>query len=280
MDLYLTLEEIKFYKSDIEQEFEKLVNHRWFSARKDSKQWLFLKHCFKVLMGEDDSDFVCTEKQVVQYKYEVTDRLNRYYLASGNPLPFIFSLVNIKKDGLSNYDDPEYPSCNGYLLRVSYNKETPDSLRLKKLLAEKTITQAVEAEWQVYNQVPKLNFSDLQCFYDMNSPAYKRICEIAKTHAKGGWTLQNPMNPSTKRLVDIKIEKMTVDTARVKTSEYWLLSWWSIKNEKYGHTYRELNRQVYLLSWKDNKWLVIDNIYPLPRISTPRRNIRASEKRN
>lgn len=83
-------------------------------------------------------------------------------------------------------------------------------------------------------------------------------------------------NPSTKRLIDIRIKDISENRAEVRTSEYWLLMWWSIPDKKYAHTYKEMNRQLYYLIWKDGRWSVQENIYEKPKTSTPRRNIRSS----
>ena len=270
MSIYLTIEEIRYYSTEIRESFERLINHRWFSARKDSKQWLFLKHCFAVLIGEQSDEFVCSEKQAINYKFEIADRLHRYYLASGNPVPFVFSLVH-QKNEVNQLPDIDYPSCNGYLLRVSYNKENPDSLYLKKLLIEKAISEATDAEFQFYQKLPEIDLSVLNNYFDKNGSAYKKIAQVAKNVQKLSRTIQNENNPSTKRLIDVKIEKLTETTAQIRTSEYWLLMWWSNINSCYEYTYNELNRQNYFLQLKNGKWLVVDNIYPHAKTSTPRR---------
>lgn len=279
MEMYLTLKEIKHYQPEIKQEFETILKHPWFSGRKASKQWLFLKHCSAVLMGEKTEDFDCTEKQAINYKYEISDRLNRYYLSFGKPISFVFLLVSVKKDGLADYGEAGYPSCNGYYLRVSYNKDHPDSIQQEKLLLEKTIAEAIDAEFEVYQKLPELDFTGLERVFDKTGSAYKEICNRAAKHKKRKWVLQNEMNPSTKRLVDVRIKNISKNKAEVRTSEYWLLMWWSLKEEKYAHTYKEMNRQRYYLIWKNNKWMVRENIYQKPKTSTPRRNIRASQNR-
>ncbi len=279
MSIYLTLKEIEFYKHEIEEEFRALMKHPWFSGRKDSKQWHFLEHCFGVLLGESAEDFPCTEKQAINYKYEANDRLQRYYLSFGKPIKFVFSLVSAKKDRFNDYEEASYPSCNGYYLRVSYNKDHPDSIQQKKLLLEKTVAEAVDAEFGVYEKLPELDFSKLEEVFDIEGSRYKEIVNLAKKHKKRGWTIQNEMNPSTKRLIDVRIKNLSENSADVRTSEYWLLMWWSIKEEKYVHTYKEMNRQSYYLIWKNNKWLVKENIYEKPKTSTPRRNIRASQNK-
>ncbi len=278
MSVYLTNKEVGHYRSEIEEEFQTIIRHPWFSGRKNARQWLFFRHCFSVLMGEASGDFECSAKQAIDYKYEINDRLQRYYLSFGKPIKFIFHLINDKKAGVVDYDEPDYPSCNGYKLRVSYNKALPDVLQEKKLLIETTIANAMDAEFEVYQQVPELDFTRLAEVFDIDGSAYKWIVNLAKKHKKRGWTLRNEMNPSTKRLIDIRIRDISEGRADARTSEYWLLMWWSIGEKKYIHTYKEMNRQQYYLIWKNNKWLVQENIYEKPKTSTPRRNIRSSQR--
>lgn len=274
MSIYLTKKEIDNYLPEIEGEFQTIIKHPWFSGRRNARQWLFFKHCFSVLTGKVTGDFACSEKQAVQYKYEVNDRLQRYYLAFGKPIKFVFRLMNERKDGISGYEEPDYPSCNGYRLMVSDNIDLPDATQQKKLLLEKTIADAIDAEFSSYQKLPELELAALEEVFDQSGSRYKEIVNLLRKHKARGWTLGNDMNPSTKRLIDIKIKRMSKGSAEVRTLEYWLLMWWSLKDLKYAHTYKEENRQTYRLIWKDDKWLVTDNVWEKPKTSTPRRNIR------
>lgn len=275
MSVYLTKKEIDHYRPEIEEEFRAIIRHPWFSGRKNARQWLFFKHCFGVLIGEMIGDFPCNEKQAIYYKYEVNERLQRYYLSFGKPIKFVFHLINDKKAGIIDYDEADYPSCNNYKLRVSYNKNQPDVIQEKKLLIEKTIAEAMDAEFDAYRALPALEFTKLAEVFDTNGSAYKEIVNRIKKHKKRGWIIQGETNPSTKRLIDVRIGSMSESRAEIRTTEYWLLMWWSIPEEKYAHTYKEVNRQRYFLVWKDNRWLVQENIYDKPKTSTPRRNIRS-----
>ena len=223
MSIYLTKKEIGHYKSEIEEEFRTIVKHPWFSSRKNARQWMFFKHCFSVLIGENSGDFACSEKQAIYYKYEITDRLQRYYLSFGKPIKFVFHLINEKKTGVSDYDEVDYPSCNNYRLRVSHNSNRPDVIQEKKLLIEKTIAEAMDAEFGVYQALPALEFTRLAEVFDINGSAYKEIVNRAKKHKKRGWIIRGEENPSTKRLIDVRIRDLSENRAEVRTSEYWLL---------------------------------------------------------
>lgn len=275
MSTYLTKKEIDHYLPEIREEFRTIIDHSWFSGKRNARQWRFFRHCFHVLTGEADGDFECNEKQAIYYKYEISDRLQRYYLSFGKPIKFVFHLINEKKSGISDFDEPEYPSCNNYKLRVSYNKNRPDDIQEKKLLIEKTIAESMDAEFDAYRALPTLDFTMLAEVFDTSGSAYKEIVNRVKKHKKRGWIIQGESNPSTKRLIEVRIGRISENSAEARTSEYWLLMWWSLKEEKYAHTYKEMNRQRYFLVWEVDRWRVQENIYEKPKISTPRRNIRA-----
>lgn len=274
MSVFLSKKEVDQYQAEIGDAFQAILTHPWFSGRRKALQWSFLKHCFQVLTGKTKDDFPCSEKQAIQYKYEVSDRLQRYYLAFGKPIKFLFRLISERKAGKPGYDEPDYPSCNGYRLMVSYNIDLPDAIQQKKLLLEKAIADAIDAEFSSYQKLPELELTGLGEVFDSSGSRYKEIVNLLRKHKARGWTLGNEMNPSTKRLIDIKIKRMSKSSAEVRTTEYWLLMWWSSKDQKYAHTYKEENRQTYRLIWKDEKWLVTDNSWEKPKTSTPRRNIR------
>lgn len=273
MSVFLTKNEVDFYSKDIEAEFESLVGHRWFSARRKSKQWAFFRHCFDVLMGKAVGDFACEKQQAIQYKYEITDRLRRYYYSPGERVRFIFSLEHEKHDGISDYEDPQYPASNGYLLRITLNEVPYDLIQQTRAYLERVVAEAVDAEWAVYSKLPELNLDPLLKVFDPEGSAYKRIRRVAEGHHKKQLTICNDFNPSTKRLIDVKVVKLTSTSALVRTSEYWLLYWWSIEKGSYiNYVYNELNRQEYFLVRQSTRWVVRDNHYPAPKTSTPRRS--------
>ncbi len=210
----------------------------------------------------------------MQYKYEISDRLQRYYLGFGKPVKFVFRLVSEKNSGRYEIEEPDYPSCNGYRLMVSYNSDLPDAVQHTKLLLEKTVANASDAEFEAYEKLPDVDAAQLRDFFDSEGSRYKEIVNLLRKHKARGWTIGNEMNPSTKRLIDVKIKRFSATEAEVRTCEYWLLMWWSLTEKKYAHTYKEENRQTYILIWKGEKWVVTDNSWEKPKTSTPRRNIR------
>lgn len=280
MSLELSLKEIDHYQASLDAEFESLINSPPFGARKSSQQWRFFRHCFEVLMGRATGDYAGEPKHIVNYKFEINERLRLYYLAAGRSVSYIFKLVSAKKAGVAEMREANYPSCNGYFLKVYYNEDDPDQMQLRKLAVEKAISQAIDAEFAAYEGLAETDLENLASKFDRNSSAYKRIANIVRAHRdKRGWTLTNQDNPSTKRLIDVYVKDLSDKTAEARTTEYWLLMWWDSKSKRYAHYYSETNRQTYFLEKRKNKWIVTDNPYPRPTTSASRRNIRRYQQR-
>ena len=83
--------------------------------------------------------------------------------------------------------------------------------------------------------------------------------------------ISNPLNPSTKRVLGVKVKNIEGAEAVVSTTEYWYLRWWDTKTESYTYPYRETNRQQYVLRDEGDAWRVWANLRPLPRSSVPHR---------
>lgn len=99
----------------------------------------------------------------------------------------------------------------------------------------------------------------------------KEILNVLMRHKKKGWIISNPLNPSTRRLLSIKVKKITSNEVFVNTMEYWYLRWWGQKEESYVYPYRETNRQTYILKKDDDGWKVYINLRPSPKVSIPNR---------
>lgn len=96
----------------------------------------------------------------------------------------------------------------------------------------------------------------------------KEIVNILEKHKKKGWIINNPLNPSTKRLLHIRIDKILSNEAFVNTVEYWYLRWWDTNAASYTYPYRETSRQTYILKKIDENWKISTNLRPLPRTSS------------
>jgi hypothetical protein len=130
-----------------------------------------------------------------------------------------------------------------------------------------------DAEWAVYRALPSVVLLPLERCFLVDGSAYKRIRHLAERHHERRWTIAEPNNnPSTKRVLDIKVVQIEGGRALVRTKEYWYLRWWSLDKNDYAKVdYRETNTQTYVMVRRDGRWLVDENIYPPPRGSTPHR---------
>jgi len=88
------------------------------------------------------------------------------------------------------------------------------------------------------------------------------------------------MNPSTKRVLSVKVKKIKGTEAVLATSEYWYLRWWDAKAGSYVYPYRETNRQLYIVRKEPDGWRVFENLRPPPRSSVPHRWRQKREKAN
>ena len=272
---YLSLAEIQERSADILSALESLINTKAVANKPNAKQWRFLRDGVRCLFSPCvDSEFQnISPVRAAQLKFETEDRLKRYYLRPGRPLDFVFTLVH--KSDLAKYgliDREDYPSLAGYCVlirdKVDDNNKGPDDL--KKYL-ERVITEAMDAEFRAYAALPRIDQDDLNKWFVTDSPAMKEIMNLLTRHQKKGWIISNSLNPSTKRLLDIKVKKIENLHAFINTMEYWFLRWWDVKDGSYTYPYRETNRQMYVLKKEPDGWKVFENLRPSPRSSTPHR---------
>ncbi len=272
---YLSLAEIQERSADILSALESLINTKAVANKPNAKQWRFLRDGVRCLFSPCvDSEFQnISPVRAAQLKFETEDRLKRYYLRPGRPLDFVFTLVH--KSDLAKYgliDREDYPSLAGYCVlirdKVDDNNKGPDDL--KKYL-ERVITEAMDAEFRAYAALPRIDQDDLNKWFVTDSPAMKEIMNLLTRHQKKGWIISNSLNPSTKRLLDIKVKKIENLHAFINTMEYWFLRWWDVKDGSYTYPYRETNRQMYVLKKEPDGWKVFKNLRPSPRSSTPHR---------
>jgi hypothetical protein len=273
--IYMTPAQITARAEEVSVEFQKLLLNKRVVMRHGSKQWAFLRHCFSALLSGTASDYPCTKAQALQYRFEVEDRLSRYYLSPGRPLPFIFRLIHIDRALSLDLIDVTYPCTNGYVLLVTEDQAGAgrhDRQETNEIL-ERSVTEAADAEWAVYGKLPEVDLVPLDRSFLVGGPAYKRIQHLAERHRERRWTLAQPENnPSTKRVLDIKVVRVEDQRAFIRTKEYWYLRWWDLGKGDYAKVdYRETNVQTYILVPSGGKWVVQENIYPPPRNSAPTR---------
>ncbi|MHB8871819.1 MAG: hypothetical protein ACYC5G_05180 [Candidatus Doudnabacteria bacterium] len=277
---YLAFEEAVIKKKDIADELNLLLSNKALVAKPNALQWKFLRDCANVLLNPKfRSKFSSlSNSQKAQLKYEAEDKLKKYYLRPGRKINYVFQIVH-KKDltNIFNGEADEYPHVGGYsvLIRDTSNEVTPyHNLTEKdiKEYIERIITEAVETEFDAYHTLPKIIEDDLlNSWFCPFGPAKKEIMHVLLRHKERGWILTNQMNPSTKRILNIKVKDIKKKEIFVSTTEYWYLRWWDAKRNSYAFPYRETSRQQYVLRKDDGIWKVYEAIRPSPRTSIPNR---------
>ena len=278
---YLGIDEIQRNANKIENAFESLMATKALVGKPRALQWRFFKACLeRLLTPSSKSEFdEIGPIRSAQLKFEVEDKLRRFYLRPGRSVDFVFSLVHRNRVAIYGIDKADYPDLSGYclLVRRLSGQEAwrgPEAVSDIKAYLEKIVAEAIDAEFRAYEALPEIQTGQLERYFCAGSPAFKEITNILHRHKKRGWIISNPMNPSTKRLLKVKVRRIGVVEALVNTMEYWYLRWWDAHEKSYTYPYRETNRQVYILKKEHGIWKVFENLRPSPRTSTPHRRIR------
>ena len=276
---YLALPGIQVRSKEIKESFESLMKTKAIVGKSKSKQWrFFIANLQRLLSPETGSEFDdLPSVQAAQFKFEVEDKLKRFYLRPGGPVDFVFTMAH--KSRLSDYgidDTKRYPVLAGYCLLVrDLSREQIQSMEGSaedlNIYLERVVAESIDAEFRAYMGLPQVHEEELRRWFIPDSPAFNEILNLLTRHRKRGWIISNPLNPSTKRLLSVKVKKIEHDTAFVNTVEYWYLRWWDRSKDEYTYPYRETNRQSYVLKKDREGWKVFENLRPLPRTSIPYR---------
>jgi hypothetical protein len=275
---YLTPDEVRANSVEITVAFADLMATRSLVVRPDARQWRFFEACAAPLLGVAAAGTVppASSSEAAQLKFEVEDRLRRFFNQPGRPVSWVFRLVHARDLGV--LDLPiSYPAHQGYCLLVRKLEETttdtPSASELRAYL-EKVIQEANDAEFRAYRRLPEIDEAELLRCFDPAGPACLEIGDRLARLKGRGWVLTNPRNPSTWRLMKVSIGELTADEAQVRTVEYWYLRWWDSQAGKYTYPYRETNRQTYVLRRTGEEWTVYQNLRPAPRSSAPHRRVK------
>lgn len=273
MSGYMTLAQIAAAASELNAEFNRLLTNRRLVMRPRSRQWAFVRHCFATTVAGVSTDYPCSHAQALQYRFEVEDKLRRFYLSPGAALSYVFTLVHRDRALSLGLVSDHYPVANGYVLLVAAANDNPAEDDNERDVLERVVAEAAEAEWAVYQRLPDVDLRPLDRSFLPGAPAYKRIQHLVERHHERRWTLTQPRNnPSTRRLIDARVVRFSKERAEVRTKEYWYLRWYSLPSRDYAKVdWRETNTQTYLLIRDGDRWLVEDNIYPPPRSAAPHR---------
>lgn len=285
---FLSLAEVIEKGKEVRDALNALMANKALVGRPSAAQWKFLSACLeKTLSSGIQPEFdELTPPRAAQLKFEVEDKLRRFYLRPGKPVEYVFSLIHratlVAQYGSDDFDD--YPAVSGYCLVVrdlkSENNIARDRNQVRSYL-EKVVSEGVDAEFRAYAALPNVRTEEISEWYVRDGPAYREIVGLLTRHRERGWVISNSLNPSTKRLLGIRVHKIGSSDAVVHTTEYWYLRWWDIKEKSYTYPYRETNQQIYILSRDDvGKWKIYENIRPSPRTSAPHRKARRKERKN
>jgi hypothetical protein len=277
---YLSLDETVAMKGEVIRELELLFSNKAAVGKPNSLQWRFFKDCtdklFNPKLSSQFSSFPNVRK--AQLKFETEDKLKRFYLRPGRKIDFVFQIMH-KKD-LQNifFDDADsYPEIGGYSVLIrDTSKEVGPTFGLTekdiKEYIERVVTEAIDTEFEAYQTLPNIITDEqLSRWFYSTGPAKKEILHVLTRHKERGWILTNPMNPSTKRILSIKVKDILKKEIFVTTTEYWYLRWWDTKKNSYAFPYRETSRQQYILRKDTGIWKIYEAIKPAPRTSIPNR---------
>lgn len=269
---FLTLDELRRAAPLIRAELEALLANRAVVGRPSANQWCFFRDLVLFALGEPAPLGLqqLTRARATQYRFEVQNRLQRFYLRPGPRPRMTFALLHERSAPLRDLD-PAYPRVCGYAAVVRRLHEPNAAHETEPAYLERVVAEAIDAEFAAYRALPELSTQHLTRWFDPDGPAWLDVVNILHRHVARGWIISNPFNPSTKRLLSATVEEIAATTAWVRTSEYWYLRWWDIAAAEYAYVYRETNRQRYLLTRSDRGWRVLENIRPPPLSSAPRR---------
>jgi len=277
---YLELKEIQELREDLRAFLDELMATKLLVSKPNTAQWRFLRACFEHLIGSAaGSEFdSISSVRAAQLKFEVEDRLRWFFLRPGKQMKYAPALVHKSHLGVYGISSDDcYPELAGYCLLIrnvvgdSVPSLTTEAANLKSYL-ERVVTECIDAEFRVYAALPEINQEELVQWFCPQSPAMKEIMTLLQRHKLRGRVINNPLNPSTKRLLRIKIHRIGREECIVHTTEYWYLRWWDIYKQKWDYPYRETNTQVYVLRKHEGSWKVYENLRPYPRTSAPYRN--------
>ncbi|HET9958571.1 MAG TPA: hypothetical protein VFQ61_28950 [Polyangiaceae bacterium] len=273
---YWGLDHIRAKSADVRAAFGDVLTRRQVARRPNGKQWKFLQACLETLLGERTPALSISKSQATQYKFEIEDRLRRFYRSPGKPVSLVFALEHQDHAIATEAVTESYPTTMGYVLLVSdarpENVPRLPGSELQEFLL-RVVDDAARAELAAYRSLPTMDLSVLNSALVVGSPAFLRIRNIVELHDKKGWCISAPpSNPSSMRMLKSRVVEAGPDRAIVNTEEYWYLRWWSLAKREYAYVYQETNRQTYFLRRDGERWLVEENKYTQPRRTTPQRS--------
>lgn len=283
---FLSARQARERAASIREALQSILASPALVGRPQAAQWRFFAATAGLLIGDESPpEFTgLAPTRAAQLKFEVEDRLRRFYLNPGQPIRLVFSLVHVSKLAALGLDPQAGPpALAGYVALVRDVGEDLEALcEVRELPAylERVIADAIDAEFAAYAALPTIDEAALARHFVADGPAFLGVMHVLVRHRERGWILTNPLNPSTKRLLTVRIDAVQPPTATARTTEYFYLRWWDAGRHKYAYAYREINTQRYVLErGDDGVWRVLDNLRPSPRLTPPNRRIRLPSSR-
>lgn len=278
---YLEIREILSLREDIEGFFSMFLSSKALVGKPKAAQWRFLRCCFNRLFqpsGKTEFDAI-SKSRSAQLKFELENKLKGFYLSPGKSLKYALSMIHKSRLSVYGFDQNEdYPDVAGYCLLIrkinedAYWPRPKDISELKSYL-ERVVIEGADAEFRAYSALPEIREEELCTWFHPQGPAIKEILLILHRHSMKGRVINNPFNPSSKRILRVKVDKIGKEECLVRTTEYWYLRWWNRHQQDWDYPYRETNIQKYVLKKHGDKWKIFQNLRPAPRTSAPFRQI-------
>lgn len=263
----------------VRDELASLLTNRAVVGRPASRQWRFFTACVNRALGDQSqTEFDTIDRiRAAQWKFEVENRLARFYRRTGGPVRYVFLMTHLSQLGrmIGDTDALAYPRLAGYAVLVrDISAENDNPIREERELRgylERVVAEACDAEFAAYAALPSIDLVSLERVFIKGGPSFNEIAGLVHSHSKKGWVISNRYNPSHKLIQHIHTTHLCMAEARISTSEHWYLRWWSVREERYRFTYRETNRQTYVLRPDADGWKVFQNLRPAPRTGAPNR---------
>jgi hypothetical protein len=112
---YLSPDDLRSCSAACRAQLEALLATKAVVGKPHARQWKFLKDAVEhLLTGNHSSEFAgVSPVQAAQLKFEVEDKLRRFYLRPGRSPQFVFMLVHHSELGLYGLEDGAYPALAG-----------------------------------------------------------------------------------------------------------------------------------------------------------------------
>lgn len=261
---FLSATEVRSRHLEIGRVLERLLQSKAIVGKPGSTQWRLLSACFeRVLHPEQPSEFDRLDRaRAAQLKFEVQGRLRRFYLAHGGSSPVVLTLLH--RADLVRYRVPEgasYPAVASYCLMVrepARDTSLPGSSRLLASYLERVVAEAAEAEYRTYLALPELRSDLLARWFTEDGPVLSQVVDRASQRREQGWVLCNPLNPSTHRVLSVRVRRLSSDEATLSSLQFWHLRWWSARLSDYVYAYQETSRQEHTLKRCGDDWRLHD----------------------